>query len=167
MIDNVERIARTALWIALALAVIAVPIGVFRNQSAEAALRAEWKIAEAALRVELKSAEEKLAEMSKPKEPALFPLKSVGMYLGRLEYASAEGSIVFTNTTAKSGYLCLKGVATNVKTRATAESIAACREIKPFDSNVNMTFKFAGGDLYKACPQVGDCQFSTSSVEQP
>jgi hypothetical protein len=87
------------------------------------------------------------------------------MYLGRLVYSSAEGAMTFTNTTAKSGYLCLKGVATHAKTGATSESIAACREIKPFDSNVSMAFKFAG-DLYKACPQEGDCQFTTRDIDK-
>lgn len=157
MTEKVERIARTALWITLALVFIAIPIGVAKSQSGESAVRAEMK-------AELKKAEYKIAELTKPKEPELFPVSALGMHLTGLRYSVAEGEILFTNTTAKAGMLCLKGIAKNLKSEATSESIATCREVKPYDSNVRMVFSFGGGDLHKVCPQDSDCKFNVTSV---
>jgi hypothetical protein len=115
----------------------------------------------------LKKAEDRIVEMSKPKEPQKFPIKQMGMYLGGLAYGASEGGITFTNTTAKGGFLCLKGVVHNSKTGFTDNSIATCQEIKPFDSNVHLGFKFARTNLHNACPQDGDCSFSVDEVQQP
>jgi hypothetical protein len=164
MIEHVERVARTALWIALTLATVAVPVGMARSQFAEAEARA--KLAEDKTVAELKNARDKIAELSKPRDPDLFPMSYVGTYLGWLVNGTSEGFMLFTNTSARTGVLCLKGVATNTKTGAISESIPACREIKPFDSNVRLDFKFAGGDLHKTCPQDGDCRFSTTHIDR-
>lgn len=157
MTEKVERIARTALWITLALVFVAIPIGVAKSQSNESAARAEAK-------AELKKAEDKIAELTKPKDPELFPAKDMGMFLSGLRYSAAEGLITFTNATPKGGMLCLKGVAKNVKSGAVSESIATCKEIKPYDSNVRLVFSFASGDLHKVCAQEGDCDFNVASV---
>ncbi len=40
MTEKVERIARTVLWVTLALVFIGIPIGVAKSQSSESAIRA-------------------------------------------------------------------------------------------------------------------------------
>ncbi len=118
------------------------------------------------MKAELKKADDKIADLSKPKEPELFPATEVGLFLSGLDYTSSEGGMTFTNASAKRGVLCLKGVAKNTKTAITTDSIADCKEIKPFESNVQLMFKFAASSLRKACPQTGDCEFSVSPINK-
>jgi hypothetical protein len=117
------------------------------------------------MKAELKKAEDRIAELTKPKDPELFPRDKVGSYISALHYGSAKGVMTFTNTTPKSGILCLKGVATNTATNGVSESLATCREIKPYDSNVNLAFEFAGSDLRRICPTEDACQFSVRGID--
>jgi len=89
------------------------------------------------------------------------------MYLSGLHAASAEGGMTFTNATPDSGFLCRKGVAKNTKTGATTESIADCKEIRPFESHVKLAFQFAVSEIRRICPQEGDCDFSTAPAGKP
>jgi hypothetical protein len=157
MSEKIERIARTTLWFVLALVFLAFPIGVIKARSGDSE-------AVTAAKAALKQAEEKLAELTKPKGPPLFPLKSVGVYLSSLRLSTAEGMMNFTNTTDQSGILCLRGTAKNAKSGETSDSIADCHEVKPYESNVRMVFYFAGGELHKLCPQEGDCALSAAPV---
>jgi hypothetical protein len=157
MSEKVERISRTVLWFTLALVFIAIPIGAFRIQSGVNSVTSEMRSA-------LKKADDKIAELSKAPEKFtdLSAFQETNeknqqhlMFLPQ----SAKGVIWFTNTTNKSGYLCLKGAAQNNKTNEFEASVPICKEIKPFDSYVQMEFKFTGG-VIKMCPQSSDCTFT-------
>jgi len=161
MVEKIERIARTALWFVLALVFIAIPIGVVKARSGESSAVADVK-------AELKKAEDRIADLSKPKGLTVFSPKSLGMYLAGLRLSTAEGVMNFTNATDEAGILCLKAVAKNGKSGEISESISACHEVKPYESNASITFLFAGGDLHRICAQVSDCSISVApTAEKP
>lgn len=160
MTEKIERIARTILWVVLAVSIVAIPLGVLKSKSEVDEVREEMKAA-------LKIAEDKIAKLSEKKEPDLFPLEAVGIYLSGLNHRTAEGGITFTNTSPKSGFLCLKGVATNPSSGTSSESIPDCKEITPYESSINLQFKFASGDLQDVCPKEDDCRFSVSPMARP
>lgn len=66
MFQNIERISRSILWLALAFMLVAVPIGMAKSDKSNAALQTE-----------LKKAEMKIVELSKPqpKGPTRFSWK--------------------------------------------------------------------------------------------
>jgi hypothetical protein len=160
MTEKIERIARTILWVVLAVSIVAIPLGVLKRKSEVDSVREEMKAA-------LKIAEYKIAKLSEKKEPDLFPVEAIGIYLSGLNHRTAEGGMTFTNTSPRSGFLCLKGVATNPSAGTTSESIPYCKEINPYESSINLQFKFASGDLQNVCPKEDDCRFSVSPIDRP
>lgn len=139
--DRVEKVARSALWLAIASACVIVPVAYVKSRRAEADLREE-----------LRGAAERLAEASKEKPPKPVPvlkIASMGRTISGL--AKSEGHVVFTNASPRAGVLCLVGVATNPTTQATVTSLAACHEVSAYASAVHMTVLFPGREIEETC----------------
>ena len=160
MFEKIERVSRTILWFVLALVFIAIPIGAYRIQSG-------INSATAGMQSALKKADDKIAELSKG--PEKFTDLSIFQDVNEKNQShllflpqSAKGAIWFTNTTNKSGYLCLKATAQNKKTNESEVSVPTCKDIKPFDSYTQIEFKFTGG-VARICPQSSDCTFMVAN----
>jgi hypothetical protein len=151
MIDRIEKIARLVLWLALSSAVVILPIAYISHKAEET--KAEVALAEQ--KDALKKAEEKLDEIDKAKKNKSnrITLASVGTFLSWISYAKAEGNLVFTNVSARTGVMCVVGIAQNTETNEKAESIPACQEVGPYSSTVHMPLAFAGGDIAGTCPK--------------
>lgn len=160
MTEKIERVARTILWLVLAVAIVVIPLGILNSKS-------EVDPEKETMKEALKVAEDKIAELLAPKEPERFPVKNVGIYLSGLDHRTAVGAMTFTNTTSKSGFLCLKGVTINPSAGKKSESIPNCRKIDPYESNIKIQFPFAGQELKNVCPKEEDCRFSVSAIDGP
>ena len=151
-IDRCEKVGRFVLWLVLAAAVLLVPIEYIKQQRAESALR------EAVRKEELLRAK---AEKEKAEKSERLPLESMRPALTLLD--GATGRIWFSNVSARSGVVCVAGIATNPTTKQTSESLPACKLITPYASNVELTVMFAGGDLRVICKDV-TCGFTFKEV---
>lgn len=153
MIDRLEKLGRLVLWLTLASAVVLVPIIYIRQRTEEAA-RAEL----AAQNEQRRALEAKEAEKS-----VRLSLASMGDVIHRLSTATATGHIAFSNVSPRSGVVCIAGVATNPDTNAKTESLASCKRVGAYDTNVDMQVSFAGGDLSAVCKGV-TCAFTFREV---
>lgn len=154
--DRVEKVARSALWLAIASACVIVPVAYVKHRRAEAELREE-----------LRGAAERLAEASKEKPPKAAPvlkLASMGRTISAL--AKTEGHVVFTNASPRAGALCLVGVATNPTTQATVTSLAACHEVGAYASAVHMTVLFSSHEIEETCAKA-PCTLTFKDAPQP
>jgi hypothetical protein len=151
LIDRIEKIARLLLWLALSSAVVILPIAYIGHKAEET--KAEVALAEQ--KGAVKKAEEKLEEIDKAKKNKSnrIALASVGTFLSGISYTKADGSLMFTNVSARTGVMCIVGIAQNPETNEKAESIPACVEVTPYASAVHTTVEFAGNDLTNACPK--------------
>jgi uncharacterized membrane protein len=145
-IDRVEKIGRLMLWLALAAAVVILPIE-YVNHKREATKE------EQELKDEAKKAEERADALEKAKaENPRITLASLGGFLSGINYTKAEGGLFFTNVSQRTGVLCVVGVAQDPATKETAESIAGCEAVTPYAS-AHLSVDFAGGDLSNTCPK--------------
>jgi hypothetical protein len=159
MTQHIERIARTILWLVISAILIAVPVAMLKNKTEVDSL--QKKMDEALL-----AADEKIQEFSKEEEPKLFSLKKIGTHLSGLNLQSAEGMLTFTNISEETGILCLQGIAENPSTKEIATSLPFCRDIQPFESNITISFQFAGGEIRDKCPKEVQCHFSVLPVNE-
>jgi hypothetical protein len=154
--DRVEKVARSALWLAIASACVIVPVAYVKHRRAEADLREE-----------LRGATERLAEAAKEKPPKAVPVlrvASMGRTISGL--SKTEGHVVFTNASPRAGVLCLVGVATNPTTQATVTSLAACHEVGAYASAVHMTVLFPGREIEETCAKA-PCTLAFNDAPQP
>ncbi|HSQ68378.1 MAG TPA: hypothetical protein VLM85_34450 [Polyangiaceae bacterium] len=146
-IDRTEKIGRFLLWLALAAAVVIVPIEYVGHKR-------EQSKAEADLQEAVKKAEAKADELEKAKERTpRITLASVGTVLSGISYSKAQGSLLFTNVSSRAGVLCIVAVAHNPETKETSESIPACQEVGAYASAVHVVAEFASNDLANTCPR--------------
>ena len=146
-VDQVEKLGRLLLWVALGTAVLIVPIEYVSHK--REATKAEEELKDA-----VKKAEEKADALEKAKEKSpRIALASVGTFLSGISYSKAQGSLLFTNVSSRSGVMCVVGVAQNPETKETAESIPACQEVGPYASAVHVSVEFASGDMANTCPK--------------
>lgn len=154
--DRVEKVARSALWLAIASACVIVPVAYVKHRRAEAELREE-----------LRDAAARLAEASKEKPPKTAPvlkLAAMGRTLSAL--AKTEGHVVFTNASPRAGVLCVVGIATNPTTQATVTSLAACHEVGAYASAVHMTVLFSSHEVEETCAKAA-CTLTFKDAPQP
>jgi hypothetical protein len=159
-IDRFEKLARLVLWLVLCGSLIVafgvVPLQLVRQRTVESELRDQLKSAEAKI---LESAAVKL-------EPVIarLALSSMGPLMRGLNHSKASGALWFTNVSPRRGVVCAQGVVTNKQTGKLANSLAACKVIGPYDSNVELDFDFAGAELSEICPEAGGCSFEVVDV---
>jgi hypothetical protein len=145
-IDRIEKLGRLMLWLALAAAVVILPIE-YVNSKREATK------AEQDLKDEAKKADERADALEKAKaESPRIALASLGTFLTGINYSKAEGGLYFTNVSPRAGVLCVVGVAQDPGTKETATSIAGCQAVTPYAS-AHLSVEFAGGDLTNTCPK--------------
>jgi len=146
-IDRIEKLGRLVLWLALAAAVVIVPIEYVNHKHEESKAEAELKEA-------VKKAEAKADELEKAKAPSpRITLASMGTVLSGISYSKATGSVLFTNVSSRTGVLCIVAVAQNPETKETSESIPACQEVGAYASAVHVSAEFASGELANTCPR--------------
>lgn len=148
--DRLERLGRLALWLSLASAVVLVPI-IYGRMRAEEAQKAELARQDA----------ERLAKEG-AKEGRL-TLQSMGPVMRALNTLGANGRVWFSNVSDGSGVVCVVGIVTNPTTKATTESLATCKQVSPYASNVELQVEFAGGELEPLCKGV-TCSLSLRDV---
>ena len=154
--DRVEKVARSALWLAIASACVIVPLAYVKHRRAEASLREELRVAA-----------ERLAEANKEKPPKAAPvlhLASMGRTLAVL--SKGEGHVLFTNASPRAGVLCVVGVATNPTTQAAITSLAACHDVGAYASAVHMTVLFSGHEMDETCAKAA-CTLTFKDAPQP
>jgi hypothetical protein len=156
-IDRIEKIARTILCLAIASAVVIVPLEYIKQHSAEAELKEKAKKAELELSEAIAKREEK---------PARLPIASMGVFLTSLTMSNSQGQLWFTNVSPRAGVVCLHGVAENRTTSKTSTSMAACQEVGAYASAVHMSFMFAGGDLNEVCPNSSSCDLRVAETQE-
>ena len=163
-IDRIEKTARLILWLAIASACVIVPIA-YVNQK-----RAETK-AEVNLQESVKRAEAKVEELEKKNKSHRLPFASMGAYLSSFNYSAAQGSMWFTNVSARAGTVCVIGTAQDASVNPDferskiSESIPACQEVAAYASAVHMSLMFAGGDLNAACPK-SNCRLTLKDAPE-
>lgn len=146
-IDRIEKVGRLLLWLALAAAVVILPIEWVSHKR-------ESTKAEEALQEELKKAEAKADELEKARTTkARIPLASLGTYLSGLSYSKAQAGLMFTNVSTRTGVVCVIATAQNPDTKETSDSIPACQEVGPYASAVHMSAEFGASDLANTCPK--------------
>jgi hypothetical protein len=139
-IDRLEKLGRLLLWLAIASAMVILPVAFTRHG------REQEKLREA-----LQNAEAQLADALKPKKPDRLTFKSMGMFLSALNRTNSNGEVWFTNLSPQAGVVCLQGAVANPDTKAITTSLAACREVGAYASEVHMTMMFAGKNLADTC----------------
>ena len=145
-IERLEKLGRLLLWLALAVTVVTVPIGLAKERRAEADTQQRITFATRAAEQKLESAEKALADKN-----ARITLASIGNGLTSLNIQSASGDLWFTNVSARAGYLCVTGEVTNSTTHAVTTSLPACAQVSAYSSAVHLTVMFDGSDLTAAC----------------
>lgn len=93
---------------------------------------------------------EDLEKKSKSRRLTFAPMS--GSYLSSVAYSAAQGALWFTNTSSRSGVVCLIASAQETEGAKSSESLPSCQEITPY-TTAHMTFMFAGGDLGGASPK--------------
>jgi len=146
-IEKIERGARVLLWLALAAAVVIVPVEYVSHKRDET--RAEEDLRDAVKKAEAKADDLEKAKTTKPR----IALASLGTFLSGINYTKAQGNLFFTNVSMRSGVLCVIGVAQNPESKETAESLAACQELTPYASAVHVAAEFGASDLTNTCPK--------------
>jgi hypothetical protein len=146
LLDRIEKLGRIVLWLAISSACVIAPITYLKLQSAAA------EMAEASRKADAEEAAKKAqAELDERSgKTQRLPLATMGTFLDSL--GAAQGQIVFTNVSSRSGFLCVVGVARNRTTGKATSSIPACKAVSPYDSTVVLSMMFAGGEMGTVCP---------------
>lgn len=159
LIDRIEKGARAALWLTLALMFLGTPLAYVSQHRTEAALREQLANAEAQFAADL-------AKERAPKPTAVLPFASFGTALSLLSLTKAEGHTWFTNVSPRAGVVCLEGIAKNPTTQRSTTSLPSCAPVAPYASDVHVSFMFAGRDLEEICPKAS-CDFSVKDAPEP
>lgn len=144
-IERLEKLGRLLLWLVLAGTIAIVPVAYINARRAETALQ------ETIRKEELQRAKAEKAEKEKAEKSERLPLSTVQPALMALD--GAKGNLWFTNVSNRSGFLCVVGVATNPSSKQSTESMAACKLVTPYASNIELTVVFAGADLRFICKE--------------
>ncbi len=152
-IDRLEKLGRLVLWFSISLLLVGVPLS-YANQRRE----------DAGLHESLRQTQAKLEEALRPKNPAVISIESVGPFMSSLNRTTATGHVWLTNASHRGGVICIHANALNRETQKSAASLAACQELAPYASNVQIAFQFAGGDLANVC---GKAECSLIVVDEP
>ena len=152
-IDQVEKGGRFLLWIVLAAAAAVVPIGAYDISKASARTAEQVRLDAAR-----DAAKEKAAKEAANK-PARLSLASLGPILNLLE--GSIGTIWFSNATSHEGFVCVQGIV-SVGEQST-KSLASCRKLDAYETNVKMTVEFAGASIKAICP-TGSCSFNVKDI---
>jgi hypothetical protein len=147
-IDRGEKIARLLLWLALAAAMLIAPIEYIKQRRFEAEVR------ESVRREDLERArrEKAAAEAAKAQTEKSIRMSPSGAQLMLLD--GSTGRLWFSNVSSRAGVVCVVGIATNPTTKASTESLPACKAITAYATNVEIAVMFAGGELRSVCQGV-------------
>lgn len=152
--DRIEKLGRMVLWLSLASAVVLVPIAYIRQRGVESELAEAARKEQQALATKAKEDAERSDRLS---------LASMGSFFTALNESAATGSAWFSNVSARSGIVCITGIAKSPSRNMTIESLPACKQIQPYATNVDMHVMFAGGDLAALC-KGATCTFSVKEA---
>jgi hypothetical protein len=147
-IDRGEKIARLLLWLTLAAATLIVPIEYIKQRRFEAEVRES---------VRREDGERARREKAAAEAEKAHAEKSIRMSLSGPELMALDGStgrLWFTNVSSRAGVVCVVGIATNPTTKASAESLPACKPITAYATNVEIAVMFAGSELRSVCQGV-------------
>jgi hypothetical protein len=153
-IDRIEKTGRLVLWLTLASAVVLVPIAYTRQRSVETQTAEAARKEEQALARKLKADAEKSDRLS---------MSSMGAMMTVLNEGNGTGRVWFTNVSPRTGVVCIAGTATNPTSKVTTESLASCKNVPAYASNVEIQMMFAGANLAEVCKGV-TCAFSIKEV---
>jgi hypothetical protein len=142
-IERLEKLGRSVLWLVLAATIVIVPIEYIKTRRAETALQDTIR------KEELQRVTAEKAEKEKAERPERLPLSTVEPSLMALD--GSTGKLWFTNVSNRRGFLCVVGVATNPSSKQSTESIAGCKPVTPYASNMELPVIFAGADLRFIC----------------
>lgn len=157
-IDRIEKVGRLLLWLTLASAVVLVPITYIKQaQVAEAARKEEQAFA--------RKASEAAAKAAEDKKPVRLTLASMGAIIRSLDTSRAKGAVWFSNVSARAGFVCVMGVMTNQTTKASTESLPACKSVDAYASTVDIPLMFANGDVDATC-RGGTCELSLKEAPE-
>lgn len=156
--DRLEKLGRLLLWVVISCVLIVafgvVPLKMVNQDDEANALRAAVRTAEQSLRDALDDKEE-----AKPKR---IPFKGMGTYLSALDESNARGHFWFSNVSPRKGFVCVKGVASNLGGEST-DSLPACSMVEPYSTS-NIELMFAGGWISKNCE--GGCSMEIKSADE-
>lgn len=155
-IDQFEKGGRLLLWVVMAATVALVPLGAF-NLAKNSARTAEQVRLDAAAQAAKDKAERVAKEAAN--KPQRLAIDSVGEVLHLLD--GSIGTIWFSNATPREGVVCVEGTASAGEKSTT--SLATCKAVEPYETNVKMSVMFAGASISKLCPG-GSCAFSVKDV---
>jgi hypothetical protein len=147
-IDRGEKLARLLLWLALAAAMLIVPIEYIKQRRFEAEVRESVRRED----VERARREKVAAEAAKAQAEKSIRMSPSGAQLMLLD--GSTGRLWFSNVSSRAGVVCVVGIATNPTTKASTESLPACKAITAYATNVEIAVMFAGGELRSVCQGV-------------
>jgi hypothetical protein len=151
-VDHVEKIGRFVLWISIAIVFALVPLTLY-NRDKQAAKDAEQARAEHEReKAELARAK---AEEREAKKASVLPLQSMGSFMRLLD--GNTGLVWFSNVSPNDGVVCMKGIASS-NGRSTT-SLATCRHVDAYETNIKMSVMFAGADIKALCSPA-PCDFA-------
>lgn len=154
LIEKLEHGGRLVLWLSLASAVMLAPIMYIRQRGVES------QLAETARQEELAKAKE--AEKAAQRSDRL-SFASMGPVIRALNASTAVGELWFSNVSPRSGVVCVAGIATNPSSGEKTESLATCKQVPAYATNVEMQVMFAGGVIAPLCKGV-TCSFTLREV---
>jgi len=150
-IARAEKFGRLLLWIALAVTIVLVPIGLAKERKTEADTLARIKEATRATELKFEALEKSVSDKN-----LRIPFESIGNGLTSLSVENATGQLWFTNVSPRSGHVCVVGEATNVSTHAVTVSLPACAEVVAYASAVRISLPFPAQQLADNC-KTGGC----------
>jgi len=121
-IERSEKVGRLLLWLALAVTIILVPIGLAKERKTEAETLARIKDATRAAEHKLETLEKGIED----KTPQRIAYSSIGNGLTSLNADNATGHLWFTNVSPRAGHVCVVGEVTNPSTQARTKSLPSC-----------------------------------------
>ncbi len=155
LLEPAERVARVVLWLSISSACVVAPVFYIRNRQSDDERRKEAAREEEQEKKRAAEREERRAH-----ESQRIPIASLGVYMSSLNpfVGGEQGKVWVANVSARSGYLCVVGTATNRGTRRTSSSLASCEKLGAYATGVRVGLTFAGGELGEVCPKAGECE---------
>lgn len=157
-IELVEKGARALLWLALAAAVLIAAL----------AYDDQVQLQEAGAQAARRAAEAKAKSAAVPSDqPVRLHIDSLRPVMSGLVVPQSIGKLWFTNASARSGVVCVRGHAVNEKTNQSVRSLSACARVEPYASAVTLELRFAGRELDPICPDANACRLAIEEAPDP
>jgi len=153
MLDNIEKLLRCVLWLAIASVLVLAPLSYIHMREAEVAVADS-----------LRKAKDDAEHNTESAKSRRMSIGALGTFMTGLDLNQQEGHVTVTNVSPRAGILCLYGIARVRASVASSTSIPACRFIEPYASNEHLSVTFPH-DVADLCSKAS-CDFEVRDAPE-